>query len=152
METLVRRILRKWKTPRKMIYKADERDVRRMERLEEALAAWVAAKGWRRPVRTVTEAAEQLGTDSVLLYHYFQERLHTDFRTWRTRLRLEEAERLLVEEPATPASEIARRVGFSNRSNFARQFLAYTGMTPGAWRVKAQEAGTSHDVPAPKRL
>ena len=150
METLVRRLVRRWKTPKtKNVKAASGRDVRRMDLLETALEAWVARKAYRTPARTIGEVAEQLDTDSVLLYHYFHDRLHTDFRTWRTRLRLEDAKRLLLEEPAVYAADIGRRVGFSNRSNFSRQFLAYTGFTPGQWR---ERAGTSPDVPAPKRL
>ena len=106
-----------------------------MERLESSLSRWLKDKGWRTPVRTVGEAAEQLGTDSKTLYYYFERRVGMDFRTWRTRLRLEDAMRLLREEPDTPALDIAERVGFSNRSNFSRQFLAYTGFTPGQWRA-----------------
>ena len=106
--------------------------------LENALLRWVAQGGWRLPRRTLSEAATDLGTDTVTLHHYFQERTGLDFRTWRTRLRLEEAARLLVEEPETKVLDIAERVGFSNRSNFSRQFLAYTGMTPAQWRGKAR--------------
>ena len=150
MESLVRRLVRRLKTPKMSIEKAaSERDIRRMDRLESALEAWVERKAYRQSVRTVAEVAEQLDTDSVLLFHYFRDRLHTDFRTWRTRLRLEDAKRLLLEEPATYASDIGRRVGFSNRSNFSRQFLAYTGLTPGQWR---ERAGASPDVPAPEQL
>jgi AraC-like DNA-binding protein len=57
--------------------------------------------------------------------------------------------RLLREEPDTPAVDIAARVGFSDRSNFSRQFLAYTGLTPAQWRKKA---GISHDIPARKTI
>ena len=150
METLVRRLVRRLKTRKTIVDKAAfPQDASRMDRLERAVEEWVARKGYWAPTRTVTEVAGQLDTDSVLLYHYFQDRLHTDFRTWRTRLRLEDAMRLLLDEPDTYASDIARRVGFSNRSNFARQFLAYTGMTPGQWRERAR---TSPDVPAQKRL
>ena len=67
-----------------------------MERLEKALVAWQARKGWREPVRTVGEAAERLGTDTGTLYAYFRERIGLDFRTWRTRLRLEDAKRMLL--------------------------------------------------------
>ena len=140
MESLVRRLVRRLKTPKMSIEKAaSERDIRRMDRLGSALEAWVEREAYRQSVRTVAEVAEQLDTDSVLLYHYFRDRLHTDFRTWRTRLRLEDAKRLLLEEPATYASDIGRRVGFSNRSNFSRQFLAYTGLTPNRWRERQPE-------------
>ena len=107
---------------------------RRMDRLERTLSAWLEDKGWRVPVRTLGEAAERLGTDTGTLHAYFKERMGLDFRTWRTRLRLEDAKRMLLEHPEMEAAEAGRRAGFSNRSNFARQFLAYTGMTPMEWR------------------
>ena len=118
-----------------------------MERLEEALKVYVDNKGWRKPVRTVGEAADRLGTDTRTLHRYFQERVGVDFRTWRTRLRLEDAMRLMAENPAMQAAEAGRRAGFSNRSNFAHQFQAYTGLTPAQWR---KEARTSRDGRAPE--
>lgn len=148
MESLARRIMRRIsKKTNQQETAPSDLDQRRMEAIDKALEKWVKAKGYRRPHRTVNETAGELGTDGVQLYHYFQERMHVDFRTWRTLLRLEEAKRLLVEEPETTAAEIARRVGFSNRSNFSHQFLAHTGSTPAQWREKAR---MSHDVQAHK--
>ena len=109
----------------------------RMERLEKALEAWQARQGWREQVRTVGEAAERLGTDTGTLYAYFRDRIGLDFRTWRTRLRLEDAKRMLADNPLLPPADAARLCGFSNRSNFSRQFLAYTGQTPAEWQKAA---------------
>ena len=154
MENLVRRLGRIFSRQTKLVERGlPDRTLQRMDRLEKSLVRWVDGKGWRVPVRTVGEAAEQLGTDSETLYYYFRQRVGIDFRTWRTRLRLEDAMRLLREEPDTPAVDIAARVGFSNRSNFSRQFLAYTGLTPMQWRastgsVDNEKAGVSHDIPA----
>ena len=146
MENLVRRLGRMFsQQSRQKERRLPEQALRRMDRLEKSLARWVDDKGWRTSVRTVGEAAERLGTNSETLYYYFERRVGMDFRTWRTRLRLEDAMRLLREEPDTPACDIAERVGFSNRSNFSRQFLAYTGFTPLQWRKKA---GISRDSPA----
>jgi len=138
MENLVQRLRRtvlpvkKWKEDRPA-----ESYRREMERMEGRLAGWTARKGWRVPHRTLGEAAAAIGTDSAVLHHYFEERMGVDFRTWRTRLRLEDAKRMLIDHPELQAAEIGRRAGFSNRSNFARQFLSYTGLTPGRWREKA---------------
>ena len=156
MENLVRRLGRIFSRQSKQVERGlPDRTLQRMDRLEKSLARWVDGKGWREPVRTVGEAAERLGTDSETLYYYFRQRVGLDFRTWRTRLRLEDAMRLLREEPDTPAVDIAARVGFSNRSNFSRQFLAYTGLTPLQWRASTGsanngKAGVSHDIPAPE--
>lgn len=121
----------------------------RMERLEKTLEAWQARQGWREPVRTVGEAAERLGTDTGTLYAYFRDRIGLDFRTWRTRLRLEDAKRMLADNPLLPPADAARLCGFSNRSNFSRQFLAYTGQTPAEWQKRA---GMSRDGPARKTI
>ena len=140
MENLVRRLGRIL-IPKRTIpiqRPLSERTRQKMDRLEHALTVWKKKKGWRQPLRNLSDAADALGTDTTVLHYYFRDRVGLDFRTWRTRLRLEEACQLLVEEPGTAAADIGLRVGFSNRSNFSRQFLAYTGLTPARWREKAR--------------
>ena len=139
MENLVRRLGRIFTSKRKTVRESPSAlPEDRMERLEKVLPAWLERKGWRDPARTLGDAAEALGTDTVTLYHFFNERIGVDFRTWRNRLRLEDACRLLVEEPGTRAADIGRKAGFTDRSNFAREFLAYTGCTPAQWREKGR--------------
>ena len=148
METLVRRLGRIFtKKKQDGNPQAEAGSSRKMQRLEQNLSRWVDEKKWRDPVPTLTEAAESLDTDSATLYHYFEQRYGLDFRTWRTRCRIEDAMQLMREEPETAVSTIARRVGFSDRSNFSRQFARHTGQTPAQWR---KEAGISHDIPAPE--
>ena len=149
METLVGRLRRMLsqtkKEDRTVVRQAHQPSAWRMERLERSLDAWQARKGWREPVRTVGEAAERLGTDTGTLHAYFRDRIGMDFRTWRTRLRLEDAKQLLADNPFLPPADAALLCGFSNRSNFSRQFLAYTGMTPAQWQKRAE---VSRDSPA----
>ena len=148
METLVRRLGRIFSLTKNSGRRpAEHRFSRRIARLEAALDAWLKDKGWRVPVRTLGEAAERLGTDTGTLHAYFRDRIGMDFRTWRNRLRLEDAKRMLLEHPEIEAAEVGRRAGFSNRSNFARQFLAYTGCKPAQWR---EEARMSRDSRAPE--
>ena len=153
METLVgrlRRMLSPTKKENKTVVRQAHQPSRwayrpsawRMERLEKALEAWQARQGWREPVRTVSEAAERLGTDTGTLHAYFRDRVGLDFRTWRNRLRLEDAKRMLADNPLLLPAEAARLCGFSNRSNFSRQFLAYTGQTPAQWQ---RDSGSSFD-------
>ena len=135
MESLVRRLRRKLFPRKKAERKAPSRRVvLQVERIEKALEAWSAGKGWRRPGSTLGDVAEELGIDTSTLYHYFEDYVGMDFRTWRTRLRLEDACRMLLEEPDACAADIGLRAGFSNRSNFARQFRAHLGCTPAQWR------------------
>lgn len=95
---------------------------------------WVNCKGYRLPHRTIREAAESIGTDSVKLHRYCINSLGMDFRAWRTSLRIEDAKKLLREEPSISAARIARIVGITDRSNFLRQFTESTGSTPEKWR------------------
>ena len=103
--------------------------------LEALLQAWVQGKGYRLPQRTLMEAAESIGTTYPILYRYFAAD-GRDFRTGRTVLRIEDAMEQMKAEPDTPISTISRRVGFSDRSNFARLFKAHIGLTPHQWREK----------------
>ena len=105
------------------------------DRIRSILDKWVEEKGYRLPHRSVSEAAASMGLASSTLYRYFKAD-GTDFRSWRTRLRLEDAKQLLLEEPETPVSLIGRRVGILDRSNFSRSFKEYTGITPEAWRKR----------------
>ena len=105
------------------------------ERIRFILDKWVEEKGYRLPHRSVSEAAASMGLASSTLYRYFKAD-GTDFRSWRTHLRLEDAKKLLLEEPETPVSLIGRRVGILDRSNFSRSFKEYTGITPEAWRKR----------------
>ena len=105
------------------------------ERIQSILDKWVEEKGYRLPHRSVSEAAASMGLASSTLYRYFKAD-GTDFRSWRTRLRLEDAKKLLLEEPESPVSLIGRRVGILDRSNFSRTFKEYTGFTPEAWRKR----------------
>ena len=102
-------------------------------RVEARLQTWVDNKGYRLPQRTLMEAAESIGTTYPILYRYFAAD-GKDFRTWRTALRIEDAMAQMKAEPDTPISTISRRVGFSDRSNFARLFKEHIGLTPFQWR------------------
>ena len=101
--------------------------------LEARLQVWVQNKGFRLPQRTLMETAESIGTTYPILYRYFSAD-GRDFRTWRTALRIQDAMEQMKAHPSIPLSTISRRVGFSDRSNFARLFKEHTGVTPNQWR------------------
>ena len=105
------------------------------ESVRAALDAWVDARGYRLPHKTMAETAENIGLPYPLLYRYFKAE-GDDLRSWRTRLRLKDAMEQLKAEPDTPVSTISRRVGISDRSNFAHSFKQLTGQTPEQWRKK----------------
>ena len=105
------------------------------EKVSRALEAWVQAKGYRLPHKTMAETAENIGLPYPIIYRYFLAQ-GDDLRAFRTRLRLKDAMEQMKAEPETPISTISRRVGISDRSNFAHSFLQLTGLTPDEWRKK----------------
>lgn len=105
------------------------------ERIRSILDKWVKDRSYRLPYRSASEAAASMGLASSTLYRFFKAD-GTDFRSWRTRLRIEDAKILLLQEPEAPVSLIGRRVGILDRSNFSHAFKEYTGLTPEAWRKR----------------
>jgi AraC-like DNA-binding protein len=83
----------------------------------------------------MAETAENIGLPYPILYRYFLAQ-GDDLRSYRTRLRLQDAMEQMKAEPQTPISTISRRVGISDRSNFAHCFKQLTGVTPEEWRKK----------------
>lgn len=102
--------------------------------IEKSLAKWVEQKKYREYDKSREEIAEQLGTSKELLQLYFTVRIGVDFRTWRTRLRIEDAKQLLLEDKNASTNLIAEMTGFSDRSNFHRQFTKAVGCSPKEWR------------------
>ena len=64
---------------------------------------------------------------------WFQRATGQNFTDMVRKLRLANARRLL-DQTERPVSSICYEVGFSNLSNFNRQFLAEVGMTPRQYR------------------
>ena len=103
-------------------------------RLEKALEKWVADKKFREYDRTRDEIARELRTSKDILHIYFSTKVGMDFRTWRTNLRIEEAKHLLLENKDASTHIIAEASGFSDKSNFHRQFVKIVGCSPKEWR------------------
>lgn len=112
------------------------RILKQLDLVEERLPRYIEEKGYWVPGRTMDDAARQIGCDKEAINYYFKERLQTDFRTWRTRLRIEDAKRIFQEQPDISASAVAERVGFRDRSNFSRQFALHTGCSITRWRAE----------------
>ena len=56
------------------------------------------------------------------------------FLTMRKRLRVHDAGELLLSHPESSTADIARMVGFMDKSDFRRAFRDEKGMTPRLWR------------------
>ena len=112
-------------------------DKSEVKRLERALRIWVEEKRYREYSNSRDDIASQLGTTKEFLNLYFRRILKADFNTWRTSLRVDDAKITLLEHRELPIDLVGEMVGFSDRSNFHRQFTKLTGKTPKLWRESA---------------
>lgn len=103
-------------------------------RVAAAVKQWEQSREYLLHDAHPSRCAQKMGITPSQLHQYCLKELGMDFRTWRTTLRIEEAKKLLLAEPKTHASVIARRVGINDRSNFARLFKDHTGYLPSQWR------------------
>ena len=103
-------------------------------KLEYSLDAWVKSKGFREYDKSRDDIVRDLGTTKEMLHLYFATVKGMDFKTWRTELRIEEAKKLLLENKEVSTNIIGEVSGFSDRSNFHRQFVKIVGCSPKQWR------------------
>jgi AraC-like DNA-binding protein len=107
---------------------------RRYAALDKSLEEWVAKKMYCEYDKTRDQIAEELHTTKETLHMYFMTKVGMDFRTWRTNMRIEEAKRLLLDNRDASINIIAETSGFSDKSNFHRQFVKIVGCSPKQWR------------------
>jgi len=108
------------------------------ERVAEAIARWVEGKHYLDPNLTIKNALDAMGIGPDTLNDYLQTELSIPgYRQWIPYLRIEEAKRLIRENPNYTLDTIADMCGLSNGSALARTFRAQTGMTPTQWAASA---------------
>lgn len=104
-----------------------------LQQLDAAISRWVEEGKYKEYDKTREEIAEELKTSKELLQIYFADK-GMDFRTWRTKLRIEDSKQMLLVNSNLSINAIAERCGFSDRSNFHRQFQKIVGCSPKQWR------------------
>ncbi len=132
MERIERR--KKFKQDRDGAVEQTELTDPQLMKIERSLQKWVKEKRFREYDKTREQIACELNTTKEMLHLYFTTKVGVDFKTWRTGLRIEEAKRLLLENPEMSTNIIAELSGFSDRSNFHRQFTKIVGCSPKQWR------------------
>ena len=105
-----------------------------IKKFERSLEKWVKEKRYSEYDKSREEVAKELDVTKEFLHMYFTMYKGVDFKTWRTELRVEESKRLLLENKELSTNVIGEISGFSDRSNFHRQFVRLVGCTPKQWR------------------
>ncbi|MDE6147546.1 MAG: helix-turn-helix domain-containing protein [Bacteroidales bacterium] len=102
--------------------------------LEHSIDKWVEEKRYREYDKSREDIAKELNTTKETLHLYFTTKMGVDFKSWRTALRIEEAKRMLLENRDLSVHIVGELSGFSDRSNFHRQFTKLVGCSPKQWR------------------
>jgi len=80
--------------------------------------------------------ADRLSVTTHQLSQFLNERLSMDFRNFMNTYRIEEAKRMLIDEPGESILNICFEVGFSSKSAFYTAFKKNTGKTPREFRAE----------------
>jgi len=82
----------------------------------------------------IQEMAQYLKIGRTTLSTFINNNEGMNFNLWINKLRVEEAKSLLIECPNYSLAQIAELVGYSEASNFSRQFKQITTESPSVWR------------------
>lgn len=83
---------------------------------------------------TIEEIAKDLRIGRTTLSTFINNEEGVSFNNWINRLRIEEAKQIMQQNPEYTVAQIPGMVGFSEHSNFSRQFKLVTGLPPSVWR------------------
>ncbi len=75
------------------------------------------------------QAAQEIGITRYRLTCWLHQK-DTKYTEWIAQLRVEEAKRVIKEQPGLSNDAIAQHCGFSDRTAFQKKFKKHTGMTP----------------------
>jgi AraC-like DNA-binding protein len=84
---------------------------------------------------TIVELAEILHVSRNTLSFLINNEENLSFNRWINQLRIEEAISLMNNNPEYSFFDIALRIGYSEHSNFSREFKVITGKTPSSWKT-----------------
>lgn len=83
---------------------------------------------------TVEDIAHHFAKNRTYISNMVNTNEKENFNTFINKLRIAESERLMKQNPDMTFAEIAENIGYTEQSNFARQFRQIMGISPSAFR------------------
>ncbi|MBV5283014.1 MAG: helix-turn-helix transcriptional regulator [Paludibacter sp.] len=84
----------------------------------------------------IEEMSQHLKIGRTTLSTFINNEEGMNFNMWINTLRIEESKKILIEFPDYNLAQISEMVGYSESSNFSRQFKQITKVSPSVWRQK----------------
>lgn len=107
---------------------------KRMKEIGAALEKWCDDRMYKDCNVTIYSLAANLGCKKNELTEYFNLSQHTNFRTWLSDIRFNEAVCMMKENPEFSNDAISTECGFSSHTQIYRIFKQKTGLSPSQWR------------------
>lgn len=107
-----------------------------LEQIAQQVDLWIQSKEFCRNKMNIITAAQQLGSNRLYLSTYINTMHKCTFRSWVSRLRINEAKRLMVEKPQMTITQIAEEVGFVSLTSFTHAFKNVEGISPKEWAAE----------------
>lgn len=101
--------------------------------LRPRLALWLKEKAYTQEQFTIEELASRLHTNKTYLSTFINEEYGMSFSSWISSLRIEEAKRIMANDPQQKLIDVAYKAGFSSLAYFSSVFAKSEGISPSAW-------------------
>lgn len=118
----------------KTLMESNKDKMAQSEHIKKALDAWVNEEKFLKQGLTIEMVAMELNTNRTYLSNYFNQIEQQTFRLWINFLKIDKAKKLLLKHPDMLVVEIAGLSGYSDSSNFNKQFVKSTGISAQTWR------------------
>ncbi len=122
---------------RPVLYESDVPSAPVNKRWDTIRRTIISSKLYLRSGITLEQVAREVGVSRTYLSNSINQHEGMNFNAFINRLRILEAQHLMREdkEGGLSMQKIAEQVGYTEQSNFARQFKHWSGKTPREWRM-----------------
>lgn len=110
-----------------------------LQHVDKAVRKWEAKGGFRQHNLKSADVAQELNIPRSNLLTWVKLQGNDSFTKWITKLRIEEAKRILHEHPEYSISYVAEYCGLS-RTHFQKIFKEYTGLSPAEFLAQSEGA------------
>ena len=85
---------------------------------------------------SLNSMAGHIGLTAAYISHYFKKEMKQTYSDFIVKVRIENAKKLLINEPDLKISNIVAMVGYESEPYFYKAFRKYAGCLPGEYRSK----------------
>ena len=101
-------------------------------------------KLYLQPGITIHDMAEKFNTNRTSFSTALNKHEGQNFNAFINQLRIGQAKQLMLENPELTIADISQKCGFTEQSNFTRQFRQICNDPPATWRKKAKQVTNSY--------